>query len=144
VFNRTVALRDSWAKIEKKQAAAGGQRQSASADEAANVALVSIEDFGRLDLKTAVVREAEAVPDADRLLKLRVDLGGETRQIVAGIAGHYTPEELLGRTIVVVANLEPATIRGVRSEGMLLAAKKKKKLRLLTVENDLGAGAAVG
>jgi len=76
-------------------------------------------------------------------LRLQIDLGGETRQLVAGVAEHYAPDELIGRTIVVVANLKPAVIRGVESQGMLLAAKSGKALRLLTVDGDLPPGAGV-
>ena len=94
-------------------------------------------------LKTAVVLEAEKIEGADKLLKLQVDLGGEKRQLVAGIALHYTPEELVGKTVVVVANLKPAKLRGVKSEGMLLAASKGDTLKLVTVEGDLGPGANV-
>jgi methionyl-tRNA synthetase len=94
-------------------------------------------------LKTAVVLEAEKIEGADKLLKLQVDLGDEKRQLVAGIALHYSPEELVGKTIVVVANLKPAKLRGVKSEGMLLAASKGETLKLVTVEGDLGAGANV-
>jgi glutaminyl-tRNA synthetase len=149
VFNLTVPLRDSWSKIEEKQTSnapksATAKTGGAKETDDENVALISIKDFGKLDLQTATVVQAEPVPDADRLLKLQVDIAGNTRQIVAGIATHYTCEELVGKTIVVVVNLEPATIRGVRSEGMLLAAKKKKKLRLLTVDGDIGNGASVG
>jgi methionyl-tRNA synthetase len=83
---------------------------------------ISIEEFGRLDLRVAKVLEAEAIPGATRLLKLIVDLGSEKRQLVAGIAEAYQPESLVGRTIIVVANLKPARLRGVESDGMLLAA----------------------
>lgn len=151
VFNRAVPLKDTWAKIEQKEAPpppvpaappAGGQEPKGETAE--NVALIGIEDFGKLALRTATVVAAENVPDADRLLKLQIDIGGEKRQIVAGIAQFYTPQDVIGKTIIVVANLEPATIRGVESQGMLLAAKKKKKLCLLTVDGDIPSGASVG
>jgi methionyl-tRNA synthetase len=96
-----------------------------------------------VNLKTAVVLEAEKIEGADKLLKLQVDLGEEKRQLVAGIALHYAPEDLVGKTVVVVANLKPAKLRGVKSEGMLLAASLGDTLKLVTVEGDLGAGAAV-
>ena len=83
--------------------------------------MITIEQFGALELRVATVRSAEPHPNADRLLVLRVDLGGEERQLVAGIRAHYTPEELVGKQIVVVTNLQPATLRGVESQGMLLA-----------------------
>jgi methionyl-tRNA synthetase len=82
----------------------------------------------------------ERVPDTDKLMRLQLNLGNEKRQIVAGIAQHYTPEELVGKTIIIVANLEPVKIRGVESNGMLLAARDKKELRLLTVDNPAGPG----
>ncbi|MCY3556720.1 MAG: methionine--tRNA ligase [Gemmatimonadetes bacterium] len=85
--------------------------------------LVSIDDFRQIDLRIADVVAAEPVPGTDRLLRLQLRIGAEERQIVSGIAPGYTPEKLVGRQIVVVANLEPATIRGVESKGMLLAAE---------------------
>ncbi|HCI16246.1 MAG TPA: methionine--tRNA ligase subunit beta, partial [Candidatus Marinimicrobia bacterium] len=83
-----------------------------------------------------MVLEAEKVDGADKLLTLQVDIGGEKRQIISGIALHYTPEELVGKMIVVVANLKPATIFGVESHGMLLAASKGKNLTLITIDSD--------
>jgi methionyl-tRNA synthetase len=85
-------------------------------------ALITIDDFAKVELRTAKVVAAEKVQGADKLLKLTVDIGGQTRTIVAGIAARYAPEQMVGRTIVVVANLKPAKLRGVVSEGMLLAA----------------------
>ena len=81
------------------------------------------------------------MPKADKLLKLTVSLGGETRQVVSGIAPYYQPEELVGRHVVLVANLKPAKLRGVRSEGMVLAAADGSQLRL--VEVDMPAGTEV-
>ncbi len=108
------------------------------------IELVGIEDFAKVQLKTALILSAARVEGADKLLKLQIDAGGEIRQIVSGIASWYTPEELAGRTVVIVSNLKPATIRGVDSNGMLLAAKKGKTLRLVTVDGDIPAGALVG
>ncbi|MEN8254257.1 MAG: methionine--tRNA ligase [Verrucomicrobiota bacterium] len=105
--------------------------------------LITFDQVMAVNLKTAVVLEAEKIDGADKLLKLQVDLGEEKRQLVAGIALHYKPEDLIGKTIVVVANLKPAKLRGVKSEGMLLAASKGDTLKLVTVEGDLGSGAAV-
>jgi methionyl-tRNA synthetase len=143
-----VPLRDTWAKIEKKEAAAPAAKPAkakAAAEAApAGLALIGIEDFSKLALRTAKVIAAERVPDADRLLRLQIDLGTEKRQIVAGIALFYTPEQVVGKTIVVVTNLQPAVIRGVESNGMLLAAKTKKDLRLITVDGDLPPGAPIG
>lgn len=106
--------------------------------------LISIDKFFETKLKTAKVLTAEKVPDSTKLLRLEIDLGGETRQIVSGIAEHYTPESLVGKTIVVVANLAPAKIRGVDSYGMLLAAKSGKTLRLVTLDGDVPPGVQVG
>jgi methionyl-tRNA synthetase len=97
---------------------------------------IKYEDFQKVDLRTAIILEATPVPDTDRLLKLKIRLGEEERAIVSGIAEHYAPEDLIGKMIVVVANLEPATIKGVKSRGMLLAANQGKALRLIVVDSD--------
>ena len=104
---------------------------------------ISITDFGKIKLVTAKIITAESIPNANKLLKLQVDTGTEKRQIVAGIAEYFQPENLVGKTIILVANLQPAQIRGIRSEGMLLAAKKDGHLTLLTTMDDLGAGAII-
>jgi methionyl-tRNA synthetase len=83
---------------------------------------IGIEDFQKIRLKTAKIVSAERVPKSNKLMRLMVDLGGEQRQIVAGIAGQYEPEALVGRNVVVVANLKPARLMGVESNGMVLAA----------------------
>jgi methionyl-tRNA synthetase len=99
------------------------------------VARIAYEDFAKVELRTARVLKAEPVKGADKLLRLDVEIGGEARQIVAGIAQHYKPEDLAGRLIVVVANLKPAKIRGLASHGMLLAASAGGRLRLVTVDD---------
>ncbi|HIM83142.1 MAG: methionine--tRNA ligase subunit beta [Candidatus Neomarinimicrobiota bacterium] len=102
---------------------------------------ISIDDFAKVELKTAEVLEVEKVEGADKLLKLQIKVGEENRQIVAGIAEHYSPEELVGKKIVVVANLKPAVIRGVESNGMLLAISTKDSVILVTPENtDVPSG----
>jgi methionyl-tRNA synthetase len=106
--------------------------------------IITIDEFFRTELKTARVLEAEKVEGADKLLKLQIEVGGEKRQLVAGVAEFYSPEEMIGRTIVVVANLKPAKIRGIESQGMLLAAKKGKELKLVTVDGEIDSGASVG
>ena len=85
-------------------------------------ATISIDDFAKIDLRVALVKVAEPVKGTDKLMRLEVDLGTETRQIVAGIAKQYTPEQLVGRKIVIVANLAPRKLKGLESKGMLLAA----------------------
>ncbi len=107
------------------------------------VALIEYADFAKIQLRTARILEASKVEKADKLLKLKIRIGAEERQIVAGIAQHYTPEELPGRTIVVVANLKPAIVRGVESQGMLLAASLGGVLKLVTVDGELPDGAVV-
>jgi methionyl-tRNA synthetase len=82
---------------------------------------ITIDDFTKVELRVAQVRVAERVPKADKLLRLEVDLGTETRQILAGIAESYEPESLIGRKVIVVANLAPRKMRGLESNGMLLA-----------------------
>lgn len=105
---------------------------------------ITIERFGEVQLRTARVKEASRIEGTDRLLRLKIEVGPEERQIVAGIGAHYDPEALLGRTIVIVANLQPATIRGVESNGMLLAAAHEGRLALLTTDGgDFPSGAVV-
>ena len=106
--------------------------------------LITIDDFAKVQLRLAKVVAAERIAGADKLLKLQVDLGDEQRQIVAGIAKHYEPENLVGKRVVVVANLKPAKLRGELSEGMLLAAvDAEERLGLVTVHEEIGVGATV-
>lgn len=105
--------------------------------------MISIEEFRKLELKIATIKKAEPHPNADKLLILHIDLGSEARQIVAGIKGHYSPEELVGRQIVVVANLETAKLRGMESQGMLLAASDGDRIVILTPEKQVTPGAKV-
>lgn len=105
---------------------------------------VSIEDFARIDLRVATIIDAEPIPKSKKLIKLRVDLGTEKRQIVAGIAQGYAPEELIGKQVVLVANLQPAKIMGVESQGMLLAVQTDEGYPiLLTPEKPVSAGSKV-
>lgn len=108
--------------------------------------MITIEQFQQVDLRVGTITAAEAIPGATKLLKLQVDLGEDTpRQLVAGIAQHYEPEELIGKQIVVVANLRSAKIRGVESQGMLLAALHNgdQDLALITVDKPVPNGAKV-
>lgn len=105
--------------------------------------LLDISEFARAELRVAEILEAARVEGADKLLRLQISLGDEKRQIVAGIAEHYSPDQLPGKKIVVVANLKPAKIRGVDSNGMLLAAKSGKTLHLITPDGDLPAGSKI-
>jgi methionyl-tRNA synthetase len=108
------------------------------------IAEISIDDFAKLDLRTAIVTAAEKVEKTDKLLKLSVDLGSEQRTIVSGISQYYSPEDMIGRTVIVIANLKPAKIRGIESHGMLLAASDAERtmLSLVTAPN-LPAGCKV-
>lgn len=109
----------------------------------AEAAEISIDEFARLDLRVARVVAAERIAGADRLLKLTVEIGGEERTVVAGIAQHYQPQELVGKQVVVVANLKPARLRGVVSQGMVLAAVAGDRLALVTPEKEIPTGAKV-
>jgi len=105
--------------------------------------LLSIEEFLKVDLRVARVISAERIPGANKLLKLVVDLGTEQRQLVAGIATSYEPEALVGKRIIVVANLKPAKLRGVESQGMLLAAADAERAIVATFEEDAAPGTRV-
>jgi methionyl-tRNA synthetase len=107
------------------------------------VPLIGIEDFLKVQLKIGNVVAAEAVPKSKKLLKLRVDIGTETRQIVAGIATKYAPEEIIGKRVVIVANLKPAKLMGVESQGMVLAAGDREVEGLLSVLESVEAGTKV-
>jgi methionyl-tRNA synthetase len=104
---------------------------------------VALDEFARLDLRVAEVVAAEAVAKSKKLLKLVVSLGGEQRTVVAGIAEHYAPADLVGKKVVIVANLEPARLMGIESQGMLLAGSVGGRLAVLTPDRDLPPGARV-
>ena len=103
----------------------------------------SIDDFAKVELTVAEIIAVSPVKGADRLLQLQLDLGSEQRQVVSGIAEHYTADQLIGQKVIAVTNLAPVTLRGVRSEGMILAAKKGKKLVLSTISDDIPNGTRV-
>jgi len=105
--------------------------------------LISFEEFKRLDIRVAHIKSASMVPETSQLMKIFIDIGGEERQIVAGIAEHYAPEDLTGKNIIVIANLKPAKIRGVESRGMLLAATDGDKVILLTPDKDAAPGSRI-
>ena len=96
---------------------------------------IAYEDFAKVELRVAKVLEARPHPNADRLMLLQVDVGDEQKQIVAGIRAHYTPEQLVGKLIIIVNNLAPAMLRGESSNGMLLAASSEEKVIVLTVDD---------
>ena len=110
----------------------------------ADADLRTIDEFVRFEFKVGTIRSAEAHPKADRLVVLQVDLGEPSdRQIVAGIRAAYAPEDLVGRQVVVVANLRPAVLRGIESRGMLLAASDTDGLALVRPERAMTAGSTV-
>jgi methionyl-tRNA synthetase len=112
--------------------------------ESQTVGEITIDDFAKLDLRTAIVTAAEKVEKTDKLLKLSVDLGSEQRTIVSGISQYYSPEDMVGRTVIVIANLKPAKIRGIESHGMLLAASDAERTMLsLVTAPSLPAGCKV-
>lgn len=122
---------------------ASGSKDKNMETEAAPEA-ITIDDFAKVQLKVARVLHAEPVPKAKKLLKLSLEVGSETRQVVSGIADHYTPEELIGKKVVVVFNLKPVTLRGVESQGMILAADDAEgRLSLITLDRDLPSGGTV-
>src|SRR6476620_9468183 len=106
---------------------------------------IQYDDFAKLELRVATVVECKPHPNADKLLVLQIDLGGERRQICAGLRQHYQPEQLVGKQIIVVANLAPRTMRGEVSQGMLLAATDAATGRVIVISpsEPVGAGSEV-
>ena len=105
---------------------------------------ITIDDFHKLDLRIAEIKSAAPVPNTDKLLRIEVDDGDDIRFIVSGIAEHFTCKDLVGKSIVLLANLKPAKIRGEISNGMLLVAEKDGSLALLTSNNPMKPGSKVG
>ena len=104
---------------------------------------ITLKDFKKLKIRVGTVKEVEKVPGSDKLYKMMVDLGDETRQIITGLVGYYTAEELEGKAIAVLMNLKPAKIFGQFSYGMLLAAEHGGELALLTTDRAIPNGAVV-
>jgi methionyl-tRNA synthetase len=113
------------------------------AEQPEQAAVATISDFARLDLRVAEIIAADMVPKSKKLLKLTVSLGEETRTVLAGIAEHYRGADLVGKKVVVVANLQPATLMGIASNGMVLAASVEGRLAVVTLDRDLPPGAKV-
>jgi methionyl-tRNA synthetase len=130
-------------KIDLELGRLAGSSLPAPAAAKGDESVITIDDFKKLNLTVAEVIKAERLAKSQKLLKLQIRIGQEERQIIAGIAAHYSPEELIGRKIIVVANLAPATIHGETSNGMLLAAAQEGTLRLLTVDQDIETGARI-
>ena len=119
------------------------QQESPEAEKKEEPKYLTIDEFKKVELKSAKVIMAERVAGADKLMKLQIEVGEEKRQLVAGIAQHYTAEEMIGKTIIIVANLQPAKIRGVESQGMLLAVSDGDTLSLLTSDKPVDSGKPV-
>ncbi len=105
--------------------------------------MVTLEDFKKLEFIVAQIKEVKEHPNADRLYVIKVDTGKEERQLVAGIRLSYTKEQLLGRRVVMINNLEPAIIRGETSQGMILVASDTQGAAILTLERDVALGSIV-
>jgi len=105
--------------------------------------MASFEDFKKLEIKIAKIKEVNDHPDADRLYVLTIDVGDNTKQIVAGIKNFYKKEDLIGREIVVVNNLDSVLLRGVESQGMLLAASDEKGVSIITPDREVSIGSIV-
>ena len=128
----------AYAKRKEKEAA---KKEEPKKEE--KVEEVTIDDFAKLQFKVGTIVKCEPHPKADRLLVEQIDLGGEVRQIVSGIAKHYKPEELIGKQVVVVTNLKPVKLRGVESYGMILCATDDKDLSFVTVAKEMPNGVTV-
>ena len=105
--------------------------------------MVTIEEFKKLEIKIAVIKEVADHPNADRLYIITLDLGNKTKQVVAGIKSSYTKEELIGKQVVIVDNLAPAVLRGVESQGMILAASDTEGITLISPERKMQLGSVV-
>ena len=105
--------------------------------------MITYEEFRKLEIKVAKIEEVTAHPNADRLYVLKINLGDTQKQIVAGIRNYYQPEESVGKQIAVIANLEPAIIRGVESQGMLLAASDENGIAVLIPQREVKTGSIV-
>ncbi|OGW83608.1 MAG: hypothetical protein A2987_02980 [Omnitrophica bacterium RIFCSPLOWO2_01_FULL_45_10] len=105
--------------------------------------MITFEEFKKLDIKIAKIKEVKDHPNAEKLYVVLVDLGDKTKQIVAGIRNFYKKEDLIGRSIVLIDNIEPAILRGVESQGMLLAASDDKGISIITPDRDVKVGSIV-
>ena len=132
-------------KAEREAAAAAAEAAEAAKKVEPQKAEVTFDQFGAMDIRTATVLAAERVPKTDKLLKLTIDTGIDTRTIVSGIAEYYSPEDMLGKQICILANLAPRVIRGIESKGMILMAKQGDgKMRFITPQEVVTNGATIG
>ncbi|MBO6237026.1 MAG: methionine--tRNA ligase subunit beta, partial [Schwartzia sp.] len=141
IFPRIEVEKEEQPAKQEKQKAAPKQEKKAEKAETNAEGVITIDEFKKTELRVAEVVTAERVPKTDKLMKLTLTLGDETREVVSGIADVYTAEELVGKHVILVANLKPAKLRGIVSHGMVLAASDGEKLRL--IETDMPAGSVV-
>ncbi len=133
----------------KEEAAAAGSRTLPAArvppqrKKEAKMDIITFDEFKRMDLRVGEILKAEKVPGTDKLLKIELNLGTEVRTMVAGVADTYTPEEMVGKKLIVIANLKPAVIRGIESQAMLLAAEIGGQAIIPFFDRDVPAGAKV-
>ncbi|HSZ82091.1 MAG TPA: methionine--tRNA ligase subunit beta, partial [Polyangia bacterium] len=141
--DRQAALINKWVPSEAPPVAATAPAPAAEHAPTAPPPEITIDDFAKIELRAAKVLTAERVPKADKLLKLTLDVGAETRTVVSGIAGAYTPEALVGKTVIYLANLKPAKLRGVISPGMILAAGDADVLGLSALDREVPPGTLI-
>ncbi len=135
--------KESVANQEKEESKKDAKKDAKKEDKQANE-IITIDDFAKIKLRVGEVIKCEKVEKSDKLLKSQIKIGDEVRQIVSGIANYYTPEEMVGKKVVVVANLKPVKLRGVLSEGMILAASDENgNLKTITVDGDIESGSEV-
>jgi len=136
--------RQLFPRVEEKMESVDKVTATESAVAAAEVRqLIGIDEFAKVDLRVGEIKQAELVEKSKKLLKLKVDIGTEERQVVAGIAEHYKPEELIGKKILLVANLKPAKLMGIESQGMVLAAGGDGRLVLIGFDGEVKSGTKV-
>jgi methionyl-tRNA synthetase len=128
---------------EKKMEKTEETQKLATKPAAAGPELIGIEDFMKVDLRVGRIAAAERVEKSEKLIKLKVEIGAEVRQVVAGIGKSYTPEDIVGKSVVIVANLKPAKLMGIESQGMLLAASNGDVLAVATFDRETKAGSRV-
>ena len=126
------------AAFEKEQ-----KEKQEEAERKAEEGKISIDDFAKVSLAAAKVLECEPVPKSDKLLKLIVDIGTEKRQVASGIAKFYKPEDLIGKTVILVENLKSAMLRGVKSQGMILASDSGDDVKVVFLDDSVPAGSKV-
>jgi len=106
--------------------------------------MINFDDFSKLKIRVGKIIDAETVTGSNKLIKMKIDIGNEERQIVAGIAKYYSLEDLVDKTVIVLVNLEPREVFGVESQGMLLASIEGNKVSLLQTDNEMNAGSEIG